>query len=122
MVMRAAVRGVSDPGGTPAPPGIRNHRRFAMTDVTFEDRPVGGATVDVWQDATGAQCWSVRVVMPSREMPPAGTLGGRTRDGRLLRGPVTFVGPGPALKGRGPVLMEWRGVGPLLAVEVPDER
>jgi hypothetical protein len=93
-----------------------------MTDVTFEDQPVGGATVDVWQDAAGAVQWSARVVMPSIEVPALGVLGGRTRDGRVLRGHVSLVGQGPTLKPRGPVLIEWRGVGSLRAVHGPHQR
>ena len=97
-----------------APPPIRNHRRFALTDVHFEDQSVGGATVDVWQDAAGRSCWSARVLMRDRDPAPGGVLSGRTRDGGVVRGPVALVGPGPGVGGgRGPVLMEWRGVGAL---------
>ena len=104
--------------GSPAARTIRNHRRFALTDVTFEDRPVGGATVDMWQDATGVTCWSARVVMHAHDLPERGVLAGRTRDGRFLRGPVELVGPGPGVGGgRGAQLMEWRGVAALAAEE-----
>jgi hypothetical protein len=96
---------------------IRHHRRFALTDVTFEGQPVGGATVDVWQDATGGTCWSARVLMTPGVMPDGGILAGRSRDRGAMHGPVAFVGTGPALRGRGPVLVEWRGVGALRADE-----
>ena len=62
-----------------------------------------------------------RVLMPSLDLPSSGQLGGRTRDGRVLRGLVEFVGQGPTLRVRGPVLVEWRGVGSLGAVEPADE-
>ena len=88
-----------------------------MTEVTFEDQPVGGATVDTWQDAAGRPCWSVRVVMPTSDVASVGVLVGRMREGRIIRGRVSLVGQGPAIRPRGPVLMEWLGVGPLLAVE-----
>jgi hypothetical protein len=116
------MSGSSDPPGRAAPPTIRHHRRFALTDVTFADEPVGGATVDVWQDATGGTCWSARVLMPPGVIPEGGVLAGRSRDRGTLRGPVALVGPGPALRARGPVLVEWRGVGPLRADNPPGER
>ena len=112
---------MSDPGGNTVPTGNRNHRRFALTEVTFESQPVGGATVDMWYDSTGVSRWSVRAVMPWRDMPADGVISGLTRDGRVLRGPVTFVGQETALKGRGSVLLEWHGVGPLVAVEPAQE-
>jgi hypothetical protein len=92
---------------------VRNHRRFALSEVTLGDQPVGGATVDVWQDATGAHRWSARIVMTSRDVPPGGALAGRTREGQFVHGHVSLVGSGPALRGRGAVLIEWRGVGAL---------
>ncbi len=99
---------------------IRNHRRFALSDVTFDGAPVGGATIDAWQDGSGAGFWSARVLMVANDVPNTGALAGRTRDGRLLRGRVALVGPGPAPKPRGAILIEWHGVG-LLRAEVPGE-
>jgi hypothetical protein len=102
--------------GRAVAPTVRNHRRFALTEVTFEDQPVGGATVDIWQDAAGKSCWCARVLMHAQDVPRDGVLAGRTRDGGILRGPVSLIGPGPGVGGsRGPVLIEWRGVGALLA-------
>jgi len=109
----------SDPTTAATAPTVRNHRRFALTGVTFADQPVGGATVDVWEDGTGATQWCARVLMPKSDVPPEGILAGKTRDGRVLRGPVSLLGPGQALHPRGPQLMEWRGVGALEA-DVPD--
>ena len=57
---------------------------------------------------------------PAKDMPQAGVLAGRTRDGRILRGPVSLLGPGPTLRPRGPVLVEWRGVGALSADDAPE--
>jgi hypothetical protein len=98
-----------------APPRvIRNHQRFALTDVTFENDAVGGATIDSWQNATGADCWVARVLMPSTDVRTAGALAGRTRDGRVLRGRVALAGPEPDARPRGAILIEWHGVGALL--------
>jgi hypothetical protein len=94
---------------------IRNHRRFALSDVTFEGEPVGGATVDAWQNATGNECWSARVLMVPSSVRTAGALTGRTRDGKILRGQVTLVGPEPTPRPRGATLIEWHGVGALIA-------
>jgi hypothetical protein len=93
---------------------IRNHRRFALSDVTFEGDPVGGATIDAWQNAAGADCWSARVLMVPSDVR-AGALTGRTRDGRFLRGHVTRGETGPAPKSRGAALIEWHGIGELRA-------
>ena len=94
---------------------IRNHRRFALSEVTFEGEPVGGATIDAWQDATGADCWSARVLMATRDVRATGALAGRTRDGRILRGQLALVGPDPAPQPRGVTHIEWHGVSALLA-------
>lgn len=104
----------------PAPRVIRNHRRFALSDVTFEGEPVGGATIDAWQNATGADCWSARVLMAPSNVRAAGALAGRTRDGRIVRGRVTLVGPEPSPRPRGVTLIEWHGVSALLD-DVPAE-
>lgn len=101
---------------------IRNHTRFALSEVTFDGQPVGGATIDSWQNATGAVCWSARVLMAARDLPVAGALAGRTRDGRLLRGSVRLVGPGPAPGSRGTSLVEWGGVTALRADALSGER
>jgi hypothetical protein len=99
---------------------IRNHRRFALSEVTFDGQPVGGATVDAWQNSTGADCWSARLMMAPSLVRAAGSLAGRTRDGRILRGRVELVGPEPSLRPRGVTLIEWHGVTALLA-DVPAE-
>ena len=103
-----------------APRVIRNHRRFALSEVTFEGKSVGGATVDAWQDGTGAAWWSARVLMAASDVRPEGALTGRTREGRILRGRVSLVGPEPDPRPRPAVLIEWHGVGPLIA-DVPAE-
>ncbi len=103
------------------PLAIRNHRRFALTDVRFEDQSVGGATIDVWQNAAGRTCWSARVLMQDRDPAPGGVLSGTARDGGVLRGPVVLVGSGPGVGGgRGPVIIEWRGVGALRRDDASD--
>jgi len=106
----------------PTPRVVRNHRRFALSDVTFDGEPVGGATIDEWQDATGADCWLARVLMAPRSQQTAGSLAGRTVDGRIVSGRVSLIGEGPAPRPRGPVLMEWHGVSALVAGAAADER
>jgi hypothetical protein len=103
----------SVPGDAPPPRVIRNHHRFALSDVTFDGVPVGGATIDAWQIATGEDRWSARVLMSPKDVPSAGLLAGKTRDGRRLEGRVSLVGPGPAPATRGSVLVEWHGVSEL---------
>ncbi len=98
-----------------APRVIRNHRRFALSEVTFEGGAVGGATIDAWQNGTGADCWSARVLMAASDVKAAGALTGRTREGRILRGRVALVGPEPDPRPRGAILIEWHGVSALLA-------
>jgi hypothetical protein len=104
------------------PPLVRNHRRFALSDVTFDGQSVGGATIDVWQNAAGADCWSARVLMTLDEGHSAGALSGRTRDGRIVRGRVSLGGSGAGPRTRGAVLVEWHGVSPLRAVDAAAER
>ena len=102
-----------EPSGAAGAPTVRNHRRFALTEVTLDKAPVGGATVDVWQDAAGATRWLARVLMPLGDAIARAELAGRGGDGRRWRGSVSLVGPGPSVRNRGPVLMEWLGVGAL---------
>jgi hypothetical protein len=94
---------------------IRNHLRFALSDVTLDGDPVGGATIDAWQNGAGADCWSARVLMVATNVRTVGALAGRTRDGRLLRGRVARGAAGPAPRPRGAALIEWHGVGVLRA-------
>ena len=103
-----------DAGGEP--PVIRNHRRFALSEVTFDGETVGGATIDAWQNAAGAACWSARVLMPLADDQRSGTLTGRTRDGRIVSGNVSLGGSGAGPRTRGAVLVEWHGVSPLRVV------
>jgi hypothetical protein len=99
---------------------IRNHRRFALSEVTFDGDPVGGATIDAWQNAAGADCWVARVLMVSTDVRATGALAGRTRDGRLLRGRVARGAAGPAPRPRGAAVIEWYGIG-VLRPDVPAE-
>ena len=111
----------SDPSDVPAPRIIRNHHRFALSDVTFNGASVGGATIDAWQTGSGEDRWSARVLMSPKEVPAAGLLAGKTRDGRQLEGRVSLVGPGPAPATRGSVLVEWHGVSELRAEDVREK-
>lgn len=94
---------------------IRNHRRFALSEVTFDGDPVGGATIDSWQNAAGGDCWLARVLMVPTGVRPVGALAGRTRDGRMLRGRVARGAIGPPSRPRGAALIEWHGIGALRA-------
>jgi hypothetical protein len=94
---------------------VRNHRRFALSDVTFDGEPVGGATIDAWQNAAGVHCWVARVLMVPTDTREGGALAGRTRDGRLLRGRVARGATGPAPRPRGAALVEWHGIDALRA-------
>ena len=112
------------PAASAPPRVIRNHRRFALSEVTFEGAPVGGATVDAWQNANGADCWAARVLMAPSDVRPVGSLTGRTRDGRILRGQVALSGPEPDPRPRAAVLIEWHGVSALIddvPADVPAE-
>jgi hypothetical protein len=108
------------PADAVAPRVIRNHRRFALSEVTFDGDPVGGATIDAWQNAAGADCWLARVLMEPTDVRAAGALTGRTRDGRILRGRVARGATGPAPKPRGAALIEWHGID-VLRVDPPAE-
>ena len=118
---------VDDPLGTSPqaaigePQVVRNHRRFALSEVTFDGDSVGGATIDTWQNATGAACWSARVLMPLADGQTAGALTGRTRDGRFVRGRVSLGGSGAGPRTRGAVLVEWHGVSSLRVVDAAAE-
>jgi hypothetical protein len=114
-VTEGSVASPASPDDRPTPRVIRNHRRFALSEVTFDGDPVGGATIDAWENASGADCWTARVLMAARDVPAGGALAGRTRDGRMVHGRVALSGPGPAPRPRGAVLMEWYGVSPLRA-------
>jgi hypothetical protein len=105
----------NEPWETPAPDEavvrvIRNHRRFALSEVTLDGQPVGGATIDTWENGAGAQRWSARVLMPAGDGRDTGVLAGRRRDGSVVRGSGALIGPGPALRGRGSVMTEWHGI------------
>jgi hypothetical protein len=94
----------------------RNHRRFALTDVTFEGATVGGATIDMWQNDAGATCWSARLLMVLGADVTEGHLAGTMKDGRRVGGRVTLSGTDSALKARGPILVEWHGTSALEAI------
>lgn len=89
---------------------VRNHRRFAITDVTFDGASVGGATIDMWQNDAGASCWSARLVMALESDVTEGVLEGSLKDGRRIGGRVRLSTTDSALKARGPLLVEWHGI------------
>ncbi len=96
-----------------APPVVRNHRRFALTDVTLAGEAVGGATVDSWIADAGVACWSARLLMPPVAAATQAELAGTMRSGQRVRGlvQVAEVRAGPR-NGRS-VLVELLGVTPL---------
>jgi hypothetical protein len=89
---------------------VRNHRRFPLVEVTLDGQPVGGATIDVWLNEAGATCWSARLLMVLRDGVTEGLIAGTMRDGRRVGGRASLSGVDPALKARGPVLVEWHGI------------
>ncbi|HLX34169.1 MAG TPA: hypothetical protein VKR30_02885 [Candidatus Limnocylindrales bacterium] len=107
-------------------PAISAHRRFALREVTLGGYAVGGATVDVWQDASGADRWSARALVPLSLPIRRGSLAGTAQGGQRFCGTVqvgdTSAGP---RRGR-EVLAELLGDGPLSVQDalaaVPDHR
>jgi hypothetical protein len=99
----------------------RNHRRFALLDVTFAGVPLPSATMDLWEDDQGRHQWSVRALMPVSQHAESGRLVGRTKDDRVLSGEVELanrqVGPsGP----RGQTLVELHGNGAIEGLDPAD--
>ena len=91
----------------------RRHLRFALHDVTLAGVPVGGATVDAWEDAGAAQRWSARLLIPVAHPHRDGLLAGTNLAGHRMSGEVhlgeTTTGP---RRGRD-LLVEFHGDGPL---------
>jgi hypothetical protein len=93
--------------------GVREHRRFALRDVTLSGSPVGGATIDVWRDAQGVPRWSARLLIPIALTADEGMLRGVAADGRQWCG-LARVGDRRAGPRRGrEVLAELHGTGTL---------
>ena len=66
----------------------RNHRRFALVQVTYANVEIANATIDQWVDAAGRTQWQARCLLKPGPIPPTGRLVGRTRDGQSLEGEV----------------------------------
>jgi hypothetical protein len=92
---------------------VRRHRRFALDDVTLGGEPVGGATVDAWEDDEGNERWAARLLMPAARAAADGPLAGTTRDGRV-RGDVQVGDNRPGPRSGRVLLVELHGQGPLL--------
>lgn len=93
---------------------VRYHRRFALTGVTLDDEPIGGATVDAWQDDGGEQRWAARAWIRTSQRPEDGVLAGTLRDGRRVAGSVHVAGNEPASAGSRVILVDLHGRGPLV--------
>jgi hypothetical protein len=92
---------------------VSRHRRFELLNVTLDDQPIGSATIDAWDDETGQEQWSARILMKSGHPTSDGILAGSTRDGRTLRGPVRVANDQQGPGGARTVLVEFHGLGPL---------
>jgi hypothetical protein len=92
---------------------VSRHRRFELLNVTLADRPIGSATIDVWDDGTGRPQWSARVLLKSGFGATDGELSGSTRDGRVMHGPVRVANDQQGPGGARTLLVELHGAGPL---------
>jgi len=96
---------------------VRNHRRFELLQVTLGEIPIGSCTIDLWEDDSGGEQWSARVLMKTGHGSTEGVIVGRTRDGRTLTGEARFATDQQGPRGGRTVLVELHGQGPL--VEAP---
>ena len=92
---------------------VRNHRRFELLQVTLGEIPIGSCTIDLWEDDTGGEQWSARVLMKTGHGSTEGVMVGRTRDGRTLSGQARFATDQQGPRGGRTVLVELHGLGPL---------
>src|SRR5215207_3755812 len=74
------------------PPMVQKHRRFALFDVTLDGQPMGGTTVDAWQDDDGREWWAARAMMPPSWVGSEGLLAGTIRNGPYVTGTVRVTG------------------------------
>jgi hypothetical protein len=93
---------------------VRLHRRFSLEEVTLEGSPVGGATIDAWEDGDGTGRWTARLLVPNADRATDGELRGRMRDGRRIRGEVHVADTAPGPRRTRVLLVELHGDGPLL--------
>jgi hypothetical protein len=99
-----------------ARPGIKEHRRFALRDVSLGGVPVGNATIDAWYDASGAERWTARFLIPIVHPFRDGILVGTAAGGERLRGTVHLAGSTEGPRRGREVLVELHGEG-LLGLE-----
>ena len=91
----------------------RQHRRFSLDEVTLQGAPVGGATIDAWEDGDGTERWTARLLVPTMDHVTDGELVGRMRDGRVIKGDVHLGDTAPGPRRTRVVLVELHGDGPL---------
>jgi hypothetical protein len=91
--------------------------RFAIHDVTFGGVGLPGATIDCWDDASGASRWSARIVTRACPAIDEGELAGRTADGRTLRGHAILADRQVGAGSRRETLIELHGSGELHGLE-----
>jgi hypothetical protein len=92
---------------------VRQHKRFALRNVTYAGVPLPGATMDLWEDDRGNAQWSVRVVARFSPLPDEGELAGQTLDGQQITGHVTVAEREVAWGGRRETVVEFHGSGKL---------
>jgi hypothetical protein len=100
--------------------GIKHHRRFILRDVSLGGLPVGNATIDAWRDASGAEHWSARLLVPSAQPLREGVLAGTVAGGQRLRGGVHLGGTAAGPRRGREVLVEFHGDGRLAHEEPPN--
>ncbi|MFL5755127.1 MAG: hypothetical protein ACJ77N_02410 [Chloroflexota bacterium] len=93
---------------------VKRHRRFALHDVTLEGEPIGGATVDAWQDDDGTERWAARAAMPAQLEGTTGLLTGTTRGGAVVSGRVRIAGGQIGPRSPRTTLVDLHGTGALL--------
>ncbi len=98
---------------------MRDHRRFALFDVTYAGQPMPGATVDTWLDDRDRSWWIARVTSPACPIA-GGLLRGRTANGDRVCGRVDAVDDQPGAAAHRHRVCELRGHGLLDRDTAPD--
>ncbi len=98
---------------------MRDHRRFALFDVTYAGQPMPGATVDTWLDDRDRSWWIARVTSPACPIA-GGLLRGRTASGDRVCARVDAVDDQPGAAAHRHRVCELRGHGRLDPDRAPD--
>jgi hypothetical protein len=92
---------------------VQKHRRFALIEVTLDGRPIGGTTIDAWQDDDGREWWAARAMMPASWDDTEGLLAGTIRNGPSVSGTVRVTETRIGKPSDRSVLVDLHGAGPL---------